>query len=155
QVAGLVAAAIILALVVAGAGLLRHVPQAALGGVLMFVAYHIVRGRLIVTIFRRTFGEFLLVAATAAAIIVLPIEGGAGVGIGLSLLHGIWSTTRSRIVFFERVPGPSIWWPKNPHERGETEPGVIVAGLPAPLSFLNAYDFGADVRNALRASAEP
>ena len=155
QVAGLVAAAIILALVVAGAGLLRHVPQAALGGVLMFVAYHIVRGRLIVTIFRRTFGEFLLVAATAAAIIVLPIEVGVGVGIGLSLLHGIWSTTRSRIVFFERVPGTSIWWPKNPHERGETEPGVIVAGLPAPLSFLNAYDFGADVRNALRASAEP
>src|SRR5262249_11103972 len=41
QVAGLVAAAITVALLVAGAALLRHVPHAALSGVLLFVALRI------------------------------------------------------------------------------------------------------------------
>src|ERR1700686_1410212 len=44
QFAGLVAAAIVLALVAFGATLLRHVPHAALGGVLLFVALRIGRG---------------------------------------------------------------------------------------------------------------
>ncbi len=61
--------------------------------------------RQIVTIYRQSLGEFLLIVATAAAIIVLPIEQGVAVGIGLSLLHGIWSTTRARLIEFEHVPG--------------------------------------------------
>jgi MFS superfamily sulfate permease-like transporter len=52
------------------------------------------------------------------------------------------------------VPGTSIWWPKSPQLKGETEPGVIVAGLQAPLSFLNADRFRLDVRALLRASPE-
>ena len=98
QLSSLFAAAIVLALLAFGATLLRHVPEAALGGVLLFVALRIIRVRQIVTIYRQSLGEFLLIVATAAAIIVLPIEQGVAVGIGLSLLHGIWSTTRARLV---------------------------------------------------------
>src|SRR5881227_2997318 len=105
QLSSLFAAAIVLALLAFGATLLQHVPEAALGGVLLFVALRIIRVRQIVTIYRQSPGEFLLVAATAAAIIVLPIEQGVAVGIGLSLLHGIWSTTRARLVPFEHVAG--------------------------------------------------
>jgi sulfate permease, SulP family len=154
QLAGLVAAAIIFALLVAGAALLRHVPQAALGGVLLFVAYRIIRVRDIVRVYRESFGEFLLIVATAAAIVVLPIEQGVGLGIALSLLHGIWSTTQAGIVLFERVPGTSIWWPQSGLMRGETEAGVLVAGFQAPLSFLNAYRFRADMRDAIKSAAE-
>jgi MFS superfamily sulfate permease-like transporter len=85
-------------------------------------------------------------------IVVLPIEQGVGVGIALSLFHGIWSTTQARVVIFERVPGTSIWWPRSLQMSGESEPGVIVAGLQAPLSFLNAYRFRHDVHDALRAA---
>ena len=154
QLAALFAGAITVALLAAGAALLRHVPQAALGGVLLFVALRIFRVRQMVGILRESPGEFLLIVATAAAIVVLPIEQGVGLGIALSLLNGIWSTTRARLVTFERVPGTSIWWPKSLQMSGETEPGVIVAGLQAPLSFLNAYPFRADVRAALRAAPE-
>src|SRR5215471_3904215 len=45
QLAGLVAVAIVLALATFGAALLRHVPHAALAGVLLFVALRIVRVR--------------------------------------------------------------------------------------------------------------
>jgi sulfate permease, SulP family len=150
QLAGLVAVAIVLALLIFGATLLQHIPDAALGGVLLFVALRIVRVQQIVAIYRQSFGEFLLIVSTAAAIILLPIEQGVGIGITLSLLHGIWSTTRARLLIFERVPGTSIWWPASPHVPGETEPGVIVAGFQAPLSFLNANHFRQDVLNALQ-----
>ena len=145
QLSGLFAAAIVLALLAFGATLLQHVPNAALGGVLLFVALRIIRLDLIVTIYRQSPGEFLLIVATAAAIIVLPIEQGVAVGIALSLLHGIWSITRARLVIFERVPGTTIWWPANPNITGEQVPDVAVVGLQAPLTFLNAATFRADV----------
>jgi MFS superfamily sulfate permease-like transporter len=145
QLAGLVAGTIVLALVAFGAALLRHVPHAALGGVLLFVALRIIRIRQIVAVYRQSFGEFLLIVATATAIIVLPIEQGVAIGIMLSLLYGLWSTTQARVVVFERVPGTSVWWPRSPDIRGEREPNVIVAGLQAPLSFLNAYRFRRDI----------
>jgi SulP family sulfate permease len=155
QLAGLTAAAIVLALLAFGTSLLRHVPQAALGGVLLFVALRIIRVGQIISIYRQSTGEFLLVIATAAAIIILPIEQGVGLGIALSLLHGIWSTTRARLTAYERVPGTSIWWPSSPHIPGETEPNVIVAGFQAPLSFLNAYHFRRDLTGLLRSSPQP
>ena len=144
-----------LALLAFGATLLRHVPNAALGGVLLFVALRIIRVKQIVTIYRQSIGEFLLIVATAAAIIVLPIEQGVAVGIALSLLHGIWSTTRARLVEFERVPDTTIWWPANPHMPGERNPGIAVVGLQAPLSFLNAQNFRADVLERREGAPKP
>jgi sulfate permease, SulP family len=154
QLAGLVAVAIVIALLAFGASLLGRIPNAALGGVLLFVALRIVRVSQIVVIYRQSLGEFLLIVATSAAIIVLPIEQGVGIGIALSLLHGIWSTTRARVLVFERVQGTSIWWPSSPSLPGEREPGVIVAGFQAPLSFLNAYHFRRDILNALQSSPQ-
>jgi len=155
QVAGLAAAAITIALLAAGAALLRHVPQAALGGVLLFVAVRIFRTRQIISIWQQSRAEFLLVVATALTIVVLPIEQGVGIGIALSLMHGIWTTTQARVVEFERVPDTSIWWPKSALMKGESEPGVVVAGLQAPLAFLNAYRFRADVRDVIRNHGQP
>jgi sulfate permease, SulP family len=151
QLSSLFAAAIILALLAFGATLLRHVPDAALGGVLLFVALRIIRLGQIVKIFRQSRGEFLLIVATAAAIILLPIEQGVAVGIGLSLLHGIWTVTRARLIDFEHVPETTIWWPASSHLPGEKKPDVVVVGLQAPLSFLNAENFATDVQNALKA----
>jgi len=153
QLAGLVAAGAVLALVAFGAGLLRLVPHAALAGVLLFIALRIIQARRMAAIYRQSTGEFLLIVTTTAAIIVLPIERGVGLGIVLSLLHGIWSTTRARVVIFERLPGTSIWWPPSPQLRGVTEPGIMVAGFASPLSFMNAYRFRADMLNASRSSA--
>jgi SulP family sulfate permease len=154
QVAGLAAVAIVIVLLAFGASLLRQVPNAALGGVLLFVALRIIRVSQIVAIYRQSLGEFLLILLTAAAIIVLPIEQGVGIGIAMSLLHGLWSTTRARVQVFERVPGTSIWWPSSSNLPGEREPGIIVAGFPAPLSFLNAYHFRHDLLEALKSSPQ-
>ena len=138
QLGGLVAAALAMGLALWGAGVLAHVPHAALAGVLVFVAMRILRVGAMIDVLRRSPAEFGLIVLTFAAIVALPIEQGVGAGIGLSILHGLWTVTRARIVEFVRIPGTSIWWPKSAKQTGETLPGVEVIGVQAPLSFLNA-----------------
>ena len=72
------------------------------------------------------------------------------------MMHGLWSTTRSRIIAYERVPGTTVWWPHNAHHPGEREERVVVAGFQAPLSFLNASGFRSDLMTLLQsASVKP
>lgn len=155
QIAGLIAAALVLGLAAFGAKLLAHVPQAALAGMLLFIAIRILRLRAIIAIFRNTRAEFMLVIATMLAIVALPIETGVAVGVGLSLLHGMWTTTRAQPVEFERIPGTTIWWVPNPKLKGEILPGTVVIAFQAPLSFLNAYDFRRGVLTAIARRTEP
>jgi MFS superfamily sulfate permease-like transporter len=106
KLAGLVAVALILGMAGYGTAFLAHVPLAALAGILIFVAMRIVRLAEIVTISRHAFGEFMLVLATVTAIIVLPVGTGVATRIVLSLLHGLWSTTRARLITFEGFREP-------------------------------------------------
>ena len=141
QLAAATAALIVLALAVAGGSLLAQVPVAALAGVLLFVAQRIVRVEVIRRIAGQSRSEFALVLITAIAIVWLPVETGVAVGIGLSLLHGVWMTTRSEPIEQLRIPGTTIWWPPEPGRRGEQVDGVLVIAFPAPLLFANAEIF--------------
>jgi len=141
QFAALLTAALALLVALYGGQLIAHAPHAAFAGVLLFVARRIFRGQDMVAIVRRSAPEFALVVATLVAIVVLPIQQGVGIGIMLSILHGVWTTTRARVVEFERIPGTTIWWPQSAIKSGERIPGVRVLALQAPLSFLNAYVF--------------
>jgi MFS superfamily sulfate permease-like transporter len=141
QAAGLLAVAIVLLLASFGTALLAHVPEAALGGMLLFVAQRIFRWSIFREVYRRAPGEFALIVATMAAIVVLPIQTGVVIGIFLSLLHGVFITTRTVPIELERVPATTIWWPPHPSLKGERADGVLVMAFQAPLSFLNAYDF--------------
>jgi MFS superfamily sulfate permease-like transporter len=95
--------------------------------------------------------EFMLILGTTAAIVALPIETGVAIGIGLSLLHGMWSSVHPRSYQMHRVAGTTVWWPTTPTSRGETLTGVVVIGFQAPLSFLNADQF----RRAMLAAMQP
>lgn len=151
QAAALICAALVLILAALGAGLLVHAPYAALAGVLLFVAQRIIRVQTIALVWRQSRAEFALIAATTIAILIFPIQQGVSLGIILSLLHGIWTTTRARPIEFVRLPGTSIWWPKGRAGHGETAPGAMVIGFQAPLSFLNAYDFDQALQILVRA----
>lgn len=153
QLAGLLAAAIVLALVLFGANLLTNVPQAALAGILMFIALRILRWPIFFGTLRQAPVEFVLIVITAVAIVALPIEVGVAIGIGLSLLHGMWAMTQARAIEFERVPGTSIWWPPGNGPRGERIDGLLVVAFQAPLSFVNAERFGRDVEALIAARA--
>jgi sulfate permease, SulP family len=141
QLAALVAAGLVLALVLWGSALLADVPEAALASVLLFVAHRIVRMDTIVKTARESPIECLLILLTAAAIIVLQIQTGVAMGIALSLLHGVWMSTGTRPVELRRLPGSTVWWPPETAAHGERQKGVAVIGFHAPLLFANADSF--------------
>ncbi|MBN9549242.1 MAG: SulP family inorganic anion transporter [Alphaproteobacteria bacterium] len=154
QLSGLIAAAIVLALGAFGGRLLADVPQAALAGVLMYVAQRILRWRVAASVYRQAPVEFALILITMIAIVVLPIETGVAIGIGLSLLHGIWGSTRTEPIELAQVPGTSVWWPPSGSNAGEQHPGVLVAAFQAPLSFVNAGRFKRGLSDLIDARSE-
>src|SRR6185312_5010049 len=123
--------------------------RAALSAVLLFVAARILRVGSMRRVLRTSPWEFLLILATVAAMIVLPIEQGAGVGVGLSLVRGMWASVSPRSFRMHRVPGTTVWWPDNHDASGERLTGVEVVGFQAPLSFLNADSFRRQLGAAL------
>jgi sulfate permease, SulP family len=149
QVGGLAAAAAVAALALFGAGLMADTPTAALAGVLFFVAQRIFHVDDLVLLMRRAPAEFALAVLTMLFIVLLPIQTGVAVGMFLSLVHGVYTITRVRLIPFRRTPGTTVWWPVATDHPGETVPSVLVLGFQAPLSFLNAYDFRRDALKAL------
>jgi MFS superfamily sulfate permease-like transporter len=151
QIAALAAVVAVGLLLAFGMGVLAAIPEAALAGILLFVAARIVRIGEMVKVVRAAPVEALLIAATAAAIVAWPIEQGAAAGIGLSLLHGIWGGARTRLRSMLHIRGTSVWWPKTPSRSGDQIPGVAVVAFQAPLSFLNAGQFEHDMLAVLAA----
>jgi sulfate permease, SulP family len=149
QFAGLTAALVVSLLVAFGTPLLAHIPAAALGGVLLFVAQRIFHVRSFAAILRRTKVEFALALLTTLLIVALPIQTGVAIGMFMSLVHGVYSITRTRPIPFERVSGTTVWWPASSARPGETEPGALVMGFQAPMSFLNAFLFRRGVLDAI------
>jgi MFS superfamily sulfate permease-like transporter len=152
QGAGLVAVVLTALLMEFGLRFLAKVPTAALAGVLLFVAARLVRVAEMAGILKQSPGEFLLVLATIAAIVVLPIQWGVATGVALSILRGVWSGTRVRVRPMTRIPGTTVWWPDGngaSHE-GERLQGVQVLAYPAPLTFLVADTFARDFLAAVR-----
>jgi len=156
QWSGVFAAVAVLALLLFGAGLLAHAPSAALGGILLFIASRLVHVSDFRDMLKQAPGDFALALATTALIVVLPIQTGVALGIFLSLLHGVFTVARARLVPFEHVPGTTIWWPVLPGEdaraqRSEQVPGVVVMGFPGPLTFLNIHQFHSAIQDRLAA----
>jgi sulfate permease, SulP family len=114
------------------------VPEAALAGVLLFVAQRIVRVGTIAKIARQAPVECLLILLTATAIITLPIQTGVAIGIGLSLLHGVSMAIQTHPVELRKLPGTTVWWPPDIAGQGEGREGVAVYAFQAPLLFANA-----------------
>lgn len=154
QWASITAAGLVLLLALWGGSMLAHVPQAALAGVLMFVAQRIFNYRTIVNIARQSPAEGGLVLLTVIAIVLLPIQTGAAIGIGLSLLHGVAVYSQTRPIILHRLPGTTIWWPYNSDKREILSEGVLVIAFQAPLMFANADAFRTDVRHLI-ATSEP
>jgi MFS superfamily sulfate permease-like transporter len=155
QLASLLAIAIIVAIVLLAAGAFAVVPQAALSGVLVFIGMRIFRVATMRQIYRRGGWEILLVVASAALVVLLPMETGVTMSIVLSLLHSIYIIARPGCAVLARVPGTTVWWNLEKGEAGGHEPGVLVFAPGAPINFTNAAYVRGRLNDAIGAMAEP
>ena len=155
QLASLTAAGCTVALVFWGGAWFSLIPQAALAGVLIAIAIRIFRLREMARILHYGGSEILLVLASAALVIALPIEVGMICSVALSLLQSAYAVARPRCVALARAPGTTVWWPPTDHEGGEHEPGVLVFAPAAPLNFTNAVHICRQLDHGVASAPEP
>ncbi len=155
QVASLTAVALMIALAVLASGAMAYVPRAALAGILVYIAIKIFRVGDMINIARRGGREILLVVASAALVVVLPIESGMLLAIVLSFVHSLYIVARPYCAELARVPGTTVWWPPMPHDHIEHEPGVLVFAPAAPLNFTNVQDIVGRIRKAIATRKPP
>ena len=155
QACSVLAILIIAAIALFAGGLFSYVPEAALAGVLMFIALRIVRVDTIRRIYLNGGIEILLVIASAALVVIMPIQAGVAMSIGLSLLQSLYIVARPESAVLARVPDTTIWWDLPPEARGEHEPGVLVFAPGAPINFTNAYYIRDKLQAAIAKLAEP
>jgi sulfate permease, SulP family len=155
QIASLTAVALMIALALLASGAMAYVPRAALAGILVYIAIKIFRVGEMISIWRRGGREILLVAASAALVVVLPIESGMLLAIVLSFVHSLYIVARPYCVELARVPGTTVWWPPSAHDHGEHEDGVMVFAPAAPLNFTNVQDIVGRIRKAIALRRPP
>jgi sulfate permease, SulP family len=154
QLAGLLAIALTAAIVLAAAGAVAVVPEAAVAGLLGFIGMRILRVATMRQISRYGGWEILLVAASAALVVFLPIQTGVTMSIMLSLLHSLYIIARPDCAVLARVPGTTVWWALPREEAGEHEPGVLVFAPGAPINFTNASYVRGKLMDAVAAMGE-
>jgi sulfate permease, SulP family len=155
QMAAIAAVALMAATAFLAADLLAYVPYAALSGILLYLAIRIFRLREMIRIYRRGGRELLLVAASAALVVVLPIQTGMLLAIVLSFVHSLFIVVRPPSAVLARVPGTTVWWPPSPEQAGEQEPGVLVFAPAAPINFTNAEHIAETILRELGRARQP
>lgn len=155
QLVGLLAVATVVIIALAAAGAFANLPVAALSGVLVFIGMRIFRLATMRDIYRRGGYEILLVAASAALVVFLPVQTGVTMSILLSLVHSIYIIARPDCAELSRVPGTTVWWEEPPGETGEKIPGVLVFAPGAPIHFTNADYVRRRLMDAIAAMPTP
>ena len=154
QVAGLVAAALVLVVLLLASGALSRVPEAALAGVLLFVAGRLFRVRDLLRVFRFDRVEFAIGVLTVVAVIVLGIEQAIIVAMALSLGVRVRNEARPKDTLMGQEIGTDHWIPTDIARPTRQIPGLIVYLVYAPLWYANAAHVVGRLRGLI-AEADP
>jgi SulP family sulfate permease len=138
QLTSLVAAAIAFGVALAATGLLKDLPQATLGAILVFVATRLFSVGDLRSILRFDRLEFGLAVVTLLAVSFLGIEQGVVVAMLLALGDRTRRTVRPRDAILGREPGTDHWIPTDVGRPTEQVSGVVVYLVYAPLWYANA-----------------
>jgi SulP family sulfate permease len=155
QLTSLIAAAVILGVVLVATGLLKDLPNATLGAILVFVATRLFRLRDLKAILSFDRIEFGVAIFTLVAVAYFGIETGVVVAILLSLADRTHRTARPRDAVLGREPGSDHWIPIDIGHPTEQVPGVIVYLLYAPVWYANADYVRLRVHSLIDSAAAP
>jgi high affinity sulfate transporter 1 len=147
--AGPLGAAVIVLLLLPVAGVLKDVPLATLAAILIFVALKLFRWRDLLAIARFDAFEFALAAVTLLAVVLIGIEQGIVVAVGLAILDRIRLTARPQLHVLGRIPGTTSWAPTMAAPDATQVPGVLVVLFATPLWYANASHFREMIDGAL------
>jgi high affinity sulfate transporter 1 len=155
QLASVAAAGVVLIVALVATGLLKNLPQATLGAILVFVATRLFRVGELRSILRFDRLEFALAVVATAIVAVFGVEQGVIVAIVLALADRTRRAARPPDTILGRVPGTDHWIPDNIGRPTEKVAGVVAYLIYAPLWYGNADYFRNRVRSILDAAPTP
>lgn len=128
---------------------LSDLPLAVLAGVLFYVAGRLLRLGQLRTILRVDALEFGLALVTALAVILIGVQEGIAVAVGLAILDQTRRSARPKSVVLGKVPD-STSWEVIGQDNATPVDDVTVLLFSAPLYFVNAGLFRAAVHSTLQ-----
>jgi high affinity sulfate transporter 1 len=147
QLAGFVAAGLLVVFMLALPGLPEYLPSATLAAIVIMAAASIVDMNTLVRLARISRTETALLIAAFLGVAFIGVLEGILVAIGLSLMVFVrqaWDPYRTELVGLEGVPG---FHDLTRHTEGERITGLVIARFDAPLFFANGGVFEAHVRD--------
>ena len=147
KVVGLTAA--VLAIILSPLGRYAHtIPLAALAGVLFFVASRLIKVGLLKKIWRSRRVEFFFAAVSGLGVILIGVEQGLAIAVGLAILDQTWRSARPHMVVLGRLDGTTSWEPlKDSHVHMVDH--TLVALFDNDLFFANAGVFRREMHQLL------
>ena len=155
QLTSVIAAALVFAVVLAIPGLLKDLPDATLGAILLFIATRLFRAGDLRSILRFDRLEFALAVTALLAVSLFGIETGVVVALLLSLADRTRRAARPSGVILGRVPDTDHWIPPDIGRPTEQAPGVLVYLIYAPLWYGNAEYIRLRILQMLDLAAQP
>jgi high affinity sulfate transporter 1 len=154
QVYSLVTLVTVLAVLLFGGPVLASFPEAALGGIVVYAATHLID----VAAFRRLAAfrrnEFLIALATCAGVLAFNILYGVLVAIGLSVAELLFRVGRPHAAILGLVPDVAGMHDVGDYPGTVTVPGLVVFRYDAPLFFANSDDFQRRALAAVRTAEQ-
>jgi sulfate permease, SulP family len=138
QLAELATVALVALVLVVFAPLVRYIPEAALGGIVLVAAAGLLSRDEARVIRRQRVQEWVFALVTLAAVLTLGTLQGILVGVVVSLLTLFWDLNHPPIVELARKPGADIFRSKADHPDDERIPGLLMLRVESPLYFGNA-----------------
>lgn len=147
KLVGLTAA--LLALVLSPLGRYAHtIPLAALAGVLFFIAARLIKIKQLALIWRSRRLEFLLALISMLGVIVVGVEQGLAIAVGLAILDQTWRAARPQMVELGRRKGTTSWEPLE--EKGvESVDHTLVVLFDNDIFFANAGVFRRELHQVM------
>ncbi len=127
-------------LIGAGAGLtgvLGMVPSAALAAIIIVAVMPLLRPQELMDLWRYDPRDGAAAVVTLAGTVMLGVEAGVALGVGLSILLALWRSSRPHIAVVGRIPGQPIFRNVERHAV-ETWPHLLLLRPDASLTFANA-----------------
>jgi len=155
QIAGVVGASCIALLLVFAPALLRNLPQAALGAVVIAACVSLVEIRGVFRLYRLRPGEFVLSLACFLGVALLGVIQGIFIAVGLALLAFIWRAWRPYDAVLGYVDSLRSYHDISRYPDATLIDGLVLFRWDAPLFFANAETFRQQVQTAVADAPTP
>lgn len=122
-------------------GLLSHLPEASLGGIILYAAWTLIDRTGWRSLRRMRWGEVVVATSCAVGVVVLGILPGIAIAIGLSVTELLIRLSRPHEGVLGFVPGLAGMHDVDDYPDAEQVPGLVVYRYDSPLFFANSNDF--------------